>query len=43
MKEFNFANATVRIHEGKRTEEERKKAIEEAAKRFMMAIEKNKK
>ena len=35
------AGAIVRIHPGKRTEEERKKAIEEAAIKFAQHIQKN--
>ena len=34
---YKFPGATVRVHYGKRTEEERKKAIEEAVKRLVMS------
>ena len=38
MKEYKFANATVRIHEGRYTAEERRAVIEEAARDFYKAI-----
>ena len=37
---FKIGNATVRIHTGKRTEEERKEVLESAAKQFCKAVEK---
>lgn len=43
MKEFDFGYAIVKIHPGKLSDDERKKAIEEAAKRFYIAVEKSKK
>lgn len=43
MTEYDLGYAIVRIHPGKRSEAERKAAIEEAAKRFYTAIEKSKK
>lgn len=41
--QYESRYAVVRIHEGKRTEAERRQALEESAKRFHIAIEKSKK
>jgi len=41
--EYNFEKATVRIHPGKLSEEERRVVIINAAKEFYKAIQKNKK
>ena len=38
MKEFKFENATVRIHEGKYTAEERRAVLERAAQDYCKAI-----
>lgn len=38
--EYDFEKAIVRIHPGKRTEEERKAALVEAAKEFWKALQK---
>lgn len=38
MKEYKFENATVRIHEGKYTAEERRAVLEQAARDFYKAI-----
>ena len=38
MKEYKFENATVRIHEGKYTAEERRAVLEQAAQDFYKAI-----
>lgn len=35
---FKIGKATVRIHPGKRTEEERKEAFEQAAQQFCKAV-----
>lgn len=43
MEEFKIGNATVRIHPGKRTEEERKEAIEKAAVKFLKAVHRKRK
>ena len=42
IKEFDFGHGVVRIHPGKLSEVERKAVIEEAAKQFLTAIERNK-
>lgn len=39
-KEFDFGYAIVRIHPGKRSEEERRKVLEDAAKDFWKALQK---
>lgn len=41
--EYKIGNATVRIHPGKLSEEERKVVIIDAAKEFYKAIQKNQK
>lgn len=38
MTEYKFKNATVRIHEGKYTAEERRAVLEQAAQDFYKAI-----
>lgn len=38
MKEYKYQNATVRIHEGKYTAEERKAVLKQAAQDFYKAI-----
>lgn len=38
MTEYKYANATVRIHEGKYTAEERRAVLEDAAREFYKAI-----
>lgn len=38
MKEYKIGNATVRIHEGQRTAEERRAALEQAARDFYKVI-----
>lgn len=43
MVEYKFQNATVRIHPGKRTEEERRIAIEAAAIKLLKQVHKKKK
>lgn len=43
MTEYKIKNATVRIHPGKRTEEEQRAAIEKAAIRFLKEVHKKKK
>lgn len=43
MKEYKFGAATVRIHPGKRTEEERRVAIEAAAVKLLKQVHKKKK
>lgn len=43
MQEYKIENATVRIHPGKRTEEERRVAIEKAAVKFLKQVHKKKK
>ena len=40
--EYNFEKATVRIHPGKLSEEERRAVIENAAREFYKAIQKAK-
>lgn len=40
MEEYDFGYAIVRIHPGKRSEEERKVALENAAKQFWKALQK---
>lgn len=40
MKEYIFENAIVRIHDGSRSEEERKVALENAAKTYIRQIRK---
>lgn len=37
MQEYIIGNATVRIHPGERTEEERREAIEKAAQKLLKA------
>ena len=39
MTEYNFGFAIVRVHDGKLTEEERKRVIENAAKDYYKAIQ----
>lgn len=39
-KEYDFGYAIVRIHPGKRSEEERRKVLEDAAKEFWKALQK---
>ena len=43
MEEFKIGCATVRIHPGKRTEEERRVAIEAAAIKFLKQVHRKKK
>ena len=43
MTEYKIQNAVVRIHSGKRTEEERKVAIEAAATKFLKQVHRKKK
>lgn len=38
MTEYKYENATVRIHEGKYTAEERRAVLEDAAREFYKAI-----
>jgi len=38
--EYDFGYAVVRIHTGKRSEEERRKVLEDAAKEFYKALQK---
>lgn len=40
MKEFDFGNAIVRIHEGSLSEEQRKEVLTNAATQFFRAIQK---
>lgn len=40
MKEYDFGNAIVRIHEGKLSEEQRKEVPTNAATQFFRAIQK---
>ena len=40
VKEYDYGNAIVRIHFGKRSEEERRKVLEDAAKDFWKALQK---
>lgn len=42
LTEYKIQNATVRIHPGQRTEEERRAAIEKAAVKFLKEVHKKK-
>lgn len=42
MTEYKYENATVRIHEGKYTAEERRAVLEDAAREFYRAVMRSK-